>query len=130
MDVDTWTDHGSMNVPLAPTVTVTPSGSTPTPTPAYVRLDGSLMARARDPSGVAGQHYMIFGSYQVGLYGFPVSHDFLTIVPGGTVEEVIIDQLNPASPDETYAAGNKTEGPYMLIHGEWIYLFYSVCFSP
>ena len=132
MEENNWTDQGSMNVPIAPTATVTPPGSSAVPTPAYVRLDGSLLAPKRHTHGVTRPHYMVFGSYQIGLYGFPVSDDLLTIAPGGTVAEIIIDQLNPASPDGTYAAGNKTEGPYMLANGDYIYLFYSIgdCCAP
>lgn len=64
------------------------------------------------------------GSYQFGLYGFPVSDDLLTIAPGGNVSEIIIDQLNTPAPDAS-EGGNLTEGPYQLAHGNYIYLFYS-----
>lgn len=67
-------------------------------------------------------------SYQFGLYGFQLSSDLLSLQPDSPVREIIIDQYNPA-PD----AGNKTEGAYLLQHGDYNYLFYSIgqcCASP
>lgn len=110
MNLGSWTDHGSMGVPISKT----------TPEQGYVRLDGNLLTSSDDTSGVDSDHYMVFGSSQWGLYGFPVSSDLLTMKSGGKVQEIIVDQYNTGQD-----AGNRTEGPFQFRNGKYIYLFYS-----
>ncbi|CRG87822.1 Arabinan endo-1,5-alpha-L-arabinosidase A [Talaromyces islandicus] len=114
MEPDNWTDHGSMNVPISTT-------GDDQATESYVRLDGNMLADSTDPSGVDGFHYMTFGSYQWGLYGFQVSDDLLTIMDGATVDMVYLEQYNLGE-----YAGNKTEGPYLLTNNGYVYFFYSI----
>lgn len=96
MEQDSWTDHGSMNVPKSNT-------GDDQATESYVRLDGNMLADSTDPSGVDGFHYMVFGSYQWGLYGFQVSPDLLTIKDGESVDMIYLEQYNPG-----IYSGNKT----------------------
>lgn len=130
MEQNSWVDHGSMNVPTAKSQIPNqiPHQPTVSAIPQYVRLDGSLLASDSQPKGAATPHYMIFGSYQFGLYGFPVSNDLLTIAPGGAVEPIIIDQLTQG-PDVGFANGdvapNATENANLLAHGNYVYLFYA-----
>lgn len=109
MEPNSWTDQGPMGVPGV---------SNPTE---YERLDSNLVSTACDPSGASSAPFMAFGSSNWGLYGFPVTADYLKIVEGATPQLLVADQLNPGN-----YSGNKTEGPFQLENQAYIYLFYSV----
>ena len=136
MERDSWTDHGSMNLPVPPLE----HASDGTDRPPYVRLDGNLLASTEDPQGIAEPKYMVFGeyvslcrapadvlgSYQFGLYGVPLTDDLLTVAPGASPQLIMADQYQtPAADVQGDLSGNYTEGPYQLVHGNYIYLFYS-----
>lgn len=88
MELDSWTDRGSTNVRKSNT-------GDDQATESYVRLDGNMLADSTDPSGVDGFHYMVFGSYQWGLYGCQVSTDLLTVKDGESVDIIYLEQYNP-----------------------------------
>lgn len=124
MEGGSWTDHGSMNIP-SPGLEKSSDGSYRVP---YVRLDGNLLATSDDPQGIQNPKYMVFGSYQFGLYGVPLTDDLLTAVPGAQPKLIIADQYQPPAKDipaDGDRSGNYTEGAYQLQHGNYIYLFYS-----
>lgn len=128
MSQGTWTDHGSMNVPTPPLQVPIPSAK---PRPEYTRLGNSLMAPSSNPQGytvdVWERRYMIFDSDLFGLYGFPVSTDFLSIEAGANVSEIIVDQNSTKQSNM-----NRTAASYVLTHDDYIYLFYDVgdCCAP
>ncbi|KAI1324433.1 glycosyl hydrolase [Xylariaceae sp. FL0255] len=114
MEQDSWTNHGSMNVPISLT-------GTDQATASCVCMDGNMLADSTNPSSVDGFHWMTFGSYQWGLYGFMVSDDLLTIQDRPSVEMMYLEQYNPGE-----YAGNKTEGAYLLTNNGYVYFFYSI----
>ncbi|KAK3179509.1 hypothetical protein K4F52_009081 [Lecanicillium sp. MT-2017a] len=122
MEPGSWTDHGSMNIPVPP-LELSSDGSY---RPPYVRLDGNLLVDSFDPQGTSMVKYMVFGSYQFGLYGVALSDDLLTMKPGSVPYLIIADQYQrPSEPGQFDQSGNYTEGPYQLAHGDWLYIFYS-----
>ena len=59
MEPGTWTDHGSMNIPVPP-LELSSDGSY---RPPYVRLDGNLLVDSYDPQGISAVKYMVFGKF-------------------------------------------------------------------
>ena len=58
MGENSWTDHGSMNIPVPPSETATDGEVIPP----YVRLDGNLISNTNDPQGMVYPPYMVFGT--------------------------------------------------------------------
>lgn len=57
LEPGSWTDHGSMNIPV-PDLELSSDGSS---RPPYVRLDGNLLVDSPDPQGISDVKCMVFG---------------------------------------------------------------------
>ncbi|KAF7197832.1 putative arabinan endo-1,5-alpha-L-arabinosidase A [Pseudocercospora fuligena] len=121
MGKDDWNDQGSIGIPL-PEREKANDGTTRDP---YVRLDGNLLSDSKDPQGVVEPLFMVFGSYQFGLYGITLAN-MTSVMPGERPELIIAAQYQkPASTILQDQSGNYTEGAHQLVNGDYIYLFYS-----
>lgn len=88
-----------------------------------VRLTWSLVWYS--PHLALETHYQQEQAPTSSLYGIQLSSDLLTAAPSATPDHIIADQYQTPASSTGDTSGNYTEGPYQLINGNYIYLFYS-----